>query len=245
MEDEDCTGGNWDSPRTIQVSPVDGTEATVTISHAVWDDHGGTPLEDMETPAVVVTIYDNDPPPSEPPWVSIEAGSSSTLTEGDPVTFTLTRGNDDITQTRTVDVRVSESGTMLSGSPPTSVEFAANSAIATLEVQTVDDQVDEDDSVITATITASSEFPNIRSGGGHGYRQGHRHRHRRGRGRHRHRHRQGRGRHRHRHRHRRGRGRHRHRHRQGRGRHRHRHRQGRGRHRHRQGRGRHRHRHPL
>ena len=154
----DCTGGNWDRPRTIQVKPVAGTEATVTISHAVWDDHGGTPLADTDTPKVVVTIYDNDPPPSEPPWVSIEAGSSSTLTEGDPVTFTLTRGNDDITQTRTVIVRVSESGTMLSGSPPTSVEFAANSAIATLEVQTVDDQVDEDDSEITATITASSEF---------------------------------------------------------------------------------------
>ena len=47
---EDCTGGNWDSPRTIQVSPVAaGTEATVTISHAVWDAEGGTPLADTET----------------------------------------------------------------------------------------------------------------------------------------------------------------------------------------------------
>ena len=102
----DCTGGNWNRPRMIQVKPVAGTEATVTILHAVWDDHGGTPLEDTDTPAVVVTIYDNAPPPPEP-WVSIEAGSSS-WTEGDDVTFTLTRGNDDIA--RTVDVSVVRNG---------------------------------------------------------------------------------------------------------------------------------------
>ena len=39
-----------------------------------------------------------------------------------------------------------ETGDMLSGSPPMSVEFAANSATATLVVQTVDDDMVEDDS---------------------------------------------------------------------------------------------------
>ena len=150
----DCTGGNWDNPRTIQVKPVAGTEATVTILHAVWDDHGGTPLEDTGTPKVVVTIYDEAPTPPEP-WVSIEAGSSS-WTEGNAVTFTLTRGNDNIA--RTVDVSVIETGEMLRGTPPTSVVFAANSDTATLVVQTVDDDMDEDDSVITATITVPPGF---------------------------------------------------------------------------------------
>ena len=155
----DCMGGNWDRPRTIQVKPVAGTKGPVTILHAVWDDHGGTPLEDTDTPAVVVTIYDNPLLP-ELPWVSIQPGSSSTLTEGDPVTFTLTRSNDDMTETRTVNVSLSQTGDMLSSPLSTSVEveFAANSDTATLEVETDDDDVDEVDGTITATITASSEF---------------------------------------------------------------------------------------
>ena len=126
----------------------------MTILHAVWDDHGGTPLGNAAE--VVVTIHDEAPTPPEP-WVSIEAGSSS-WTEGDDVTFTLTRGNDDITQTRTVDVSVRETEAMLSGSPPTSVDFAADSDTATLMVQTDDDEVDEPDSVITATITVPAGF---------------------------------------------------------------------------------------
>ncbi len=93
----------------------------MTISHAVWDNDGGTPVEDTETPKVRVTVYDNDPPG---PWVSIEPGNFST--ERSEVTFTLTRGNDDMTQTRTVSVSLSETGAMLSGSRSRSVEFAVN-----------------------------------------------------------------------------------------------------------------------
>ena len=118
-----------------------------------------TPQEDSPALSASVTlrVIANQPgdPPSEP-WVSIKLGSSST--EGNPVTFTLTRGNDNIAQTRTVNVSVIETGDMLSGTPPTSVEFAANSATATLEVQTVDDDMVEDDSEITATITVPAGF---------------------------------------------------------------------------------------
>ena len=53
---------------------------------------------------------------------------------------------------------VVETGEMLRGTPPTSVVFAANSDTATLVVQTVDDDMDEDDSVITATITVPPGF---------------------------------------------------------------------------------------
>ena len=137
--------------------PVDfvGQRLAVRVSATDEDTPPASPTEDMPfcDPArdvatdevnppplcasVIVTLSgianQPDDPPSEP-WVSIELESSST--EGNPVTFTLTRGSDDITRTRMVNVSVSESGDMLSGSPPMSVVFAANSATATLVVET-------------------------------------------------------------------------------------------------------------
>ena len=154
---EDCEGGNWDNPRNITVravnDDVEKSRQTFTISHAVWDNVGGTPVEDTATPKVRVTVYDNDPAGS---WVSIAPGSSST--EGNNVMFTLMRGNDDMTQTRTVNVSLSETGSMISGSRSMSVEFAANSATATLEVETDDDDVDEADSEIRVTLRAPSGY---------------------------------------------------------------------------------------
>ena len=153
-----CEGGNWNRPRTISVTPVDENDVdmgrrTITIAHAVWDNDGGTPVEEDDAPKVRVTIYDNDP---AGPWVSIGPGNSAT--EGDNVLFALTRGNDDMTQPRTVTVNLSETGSMISGTRSRSVEFDANSATATLTVDLDDDNVVEDASVITATIRAPSGY---------------------------------------------------------------------------------------
>ena len=162
--DSNCKGGNWNSTRTIRVGPQDHDwepRETVIISHAVWDNGVGTLLEEEDAPKVRVTVYDNDPTGA---WVSIEPGTSST--EGSNVTFTLRRGENDenglpapmpdLTQPLTVNVSLSETGSMLSGSRPASVEFAANSDTATLEVETTDDNVDENNSVIKATSRAPS-----------------------------------------------------------------------------------------
>ena len=162
--DANCEGGNWDSPRTIRVSPLEHDWApreTVTIKHAVWDNAGGTPLPDTDTPQVTVTIYDDDPAGK---WVSIEPGDSPF--EGGSATFTLKRGENDedgspmtsldLTQPLTVSVSLSETGNMLSGSRSKSVTFAADEATKDLEVETADDEVDEDNSTIRATIGAPS-----------------------------------------------------------------------------------------
>ena len=116
---------------TLEVQTVDDDmvdETTVTITATITAPDGfqtsGRQLSATATVRDDDTPVDDDPLLPEPPWVSIKLGSSST--EGNPVTFTLTRGNDNIA--RTVDVSVVETGAMLSGSPPMSVEFAADSA---------------------------------------------------------------------------------------------------------------------
>ena len=160
-----CEGGNWDSPRTIWVAPVDENvdmgRRTVTIAHAVWDNGGGTPVEEDDAPKVRVTIYDDDP---SGPLVAIASPPSAFVTEFSNVTFMLTRAcatgcdNWGITQPLTVTVNLSETGNMLSGPRSRSVEFAAGSETADLTVDLDDDNVDEDASVITATIRGPSGY---------------------------------------------------------------------------------------
>ena len=156
----DCEGGNWDNPRTIYVEPVDDSEdlgqRTFTIKHAVWDNVGGTPLEDTETPMVRVTVYDDD---TMEPAVSISAGAGGT--EFSNVTFTLTRKNettDVSSQPLTVNVSLSETGAMLSRPLPSSVTFPADMDTVTLTVELDDDDVDELNSTIRAEIRAPSGY---------------------------------------------------------------------------------------
>ena len=55
-------------------------------------------------------------------------------------------------------VAVSESEASVSGTPPTSVTFAAASASATLSVATEDDEVAEDASTVTATVSSGTGY---------------------------------------------------------------------------------------
>ena len=77
---------------------------------------------------------------------------ASPVTEGTPATFTVTLGNA-APRALTVPVIVTESGSMLSGSPPVSVAFAEGETTATLSVPTSADSVVEPDSTVTATVT--------------------------------------------------------------------------------------------
>ena len=97
-----------------------------------------------------VTVADNDLP-------EVSIASAGGVTEGEPAVFTLTRSGltDDAL---TVNVSVSQSGDALVGPVPTTAFFAANGATAEISVPTVDDEVDEEDAVVTATLAAGAGY---------------------------------------------------------------------------------------
>ncbi len=86
-----------------------------------------------------------------------EDPNSGVVTEGSPAEFTLTR-NGDAESALTVDVSVTESGSMLSGTPPATVTFDAGSSTAELSVATEDDKVEEPASVVTATVSSGTGY---------------------------------------------------------------------------------------
>ena len=91
------------------------------------------------------------PASSSLPVVSI-AASATSVTEGTAAAFTLSRtGATDAALTVSVSASVS-------GTPPTSVTFAAASASATLSVATEDDEVAEDASTVTAKVSSGSGY---------------------------------------------------------------------------------------
>ncbi len=90
------------------------------------------------------------------PEISI-APASSPVTEGEPAAFTLSRTGD-TAAALTVDVSMSETGAMVSGTAPETATFAAGSATAELSVATKDDEVVEDASTITAAVAAGADY---------------------------------------------------------------------------------------
>ena len=111
---------------------------------------------DGEPLARAATATVPGPASSSLPVVSI-AASATPVTEGTAAAFTLSRtGATDAAVT--VTVSVSESEASVSGTPPTSVTFAAGSASATLSVPTVDDEAAEDASTVTATVSSGSGY---------------------------------------------------------------------------------------
>ncbi len=78
--------------------------------------------------------------------------------EGTPLSLTVARIGGILADPLTVDLTWSESGAMLAGTPPTSVTLAANTTSATVTLATTDDNTPEPDSVVTATIGASSDY---------------------------------------------------------------------------------------
>ena len=92
-----------------------------------------------------------------PPMIVSIAGGSP-VDEGTAALFTLTRTGI-TTAALTVDVTVT--GDVLAGTAPTEVTFGANLSTATLSVATQDDDVDEGDSMVTATVVADGDTPAI------------------------------------------------------------------------------------
>ena len=58
----------------------------------------------------------------------------------------------------TVPVDVTERGAFLADGAPTEATFAANAATTALQVATVDDEVDEENGAVTATIASGETY---------------------------------------------------------------------------------------
>ena len=115
---------------------------TVTVRLTFTDDLGTVEtLVSAATAAVEAAL----------PVISIEA-ASSTVTEVGPAAFKLTRTGD-TAAALSVNVDVSEAGTVISGTPASTVAFAANNAEASLSVALEDDAVAEADALVTAAVT--------------------------------------------------------------------------------------------
>ena len=90
------------------------------------------------------------------PTVRISPDGSS-VPEGGEARFRLVREGD-LSVSVSVPVVVTETGEFLAGTPPDSVEFTVGEAEAILVLATVDDELDEQDGTIEATIARSDDY---------------------------------------------------------------------------------------
>ena len=129
----------------VPITDDDIDEATETFTIALSNPSNAT-IEDGEATSV---ITDNDLP-----VVSVTTDLTG-VEEGGTVAFTLTRIGD-LTVPLTVPVDIKERGAFLADGAPTEVTFAVDAATTTLLVATDDDQRDEADGAVSATITSGT-----------------------------------------------------------------------------------------
>jgi len=139
----------------VTIEPDTDGDIAVTLPARACGERGAVCTTDgqMLSEAVSVTVPG---PASGLPTISIASGSSP-VTEGTAAAFTLTRTGD-VAAELTVEVSVSETGAMVSGTAPETATFAAGSATAELSVATKDDEVVEDASTITAAVAAGTGY---------------------------------------------------------------------------------------
>ena len=146
------------TPPSTVTFPANQTTATLTV--ATHDDNvdeiasevtaqiqGGTGYTVGTPSSATVTVNDNDIP-----QMTITANRAS-ITEGTDATFTITANSRPATAL-TVNVNVTQTGDVISGTPPSTVTFNANQTTATLRVATDDDNVRESAGTVIAQITS-------------------------------------------------------------------------------------------
>ena len=130
---------------TLATVDDDEDEPDSTVTATVAEGSGYTLGAGRSSASVLVTDTD------EPQPVVTIAAAASEVTEGTPVQFTVSADRT-LAAGLTVNVAVSESRSMLSGSLPQSVTLRAGAASAALTVNTDDDSVEEGASTVTATV---------------------------------------------------------------------------------------------
>ena len=112
---------------------------------------GGSTYDLGTTASAAVTVTDDDLPA-----LTITFDDTSPIEEGTTASFTVTRTGV-TSEALTINVSVLETGSMIDGTPPTTLMFAANEATADLDIDTDDDSVDEPDSTIFVGVTLPNE----------------------------------------------------------------------------------------
>ena len=155
----DYTSGSGTTELVFRYELVQGdvTHRSVTVKPSSLELNGGT-IRSVESPVDADLAHNgySGPGPQTLPVVSI-APASSPVTEGTAASFVLTRTGS-TAAALAVEVSVSETGAALSGTPSTSVTFAAGSASAVLGVATEDDEVAEAASTVTAALSAGAGY---------------------------------------------------------------------------------------
>ena len=132
---------------TARDNDVDGPDRQVLVMGSVTN-RGAI----LNPEPVTLTITDDDLT-----MVSI-APVAESVSEGDAAEFRLSLTTP-ATAELVVDVSVTGTGNVISGTAPSSVTFAAGASTATLSIPTVEDTVAEDDRTVTATVMADSDTP--------------------------------------------------------------------------------------
>ncbi len=128
----------------------DATEESNSVITATLN--AGTGYTVGSPASATVTARDNDGTPT----ITI-VRVASPVTEGANAQFTIS-SDAALTTAVTVSVGVSETGSMISGTPPGSVTIAKSASAATLSVATTNDSTDESDSVITAQVNSGTGY---------------------------------------------------------------------------------------
>ena len=153
------TRDNWDEPQTVTVRAARDADAANDSVGIRYTADGGD-YDGLTTEVVSVTVTE-----TAVPQVTIAAGSATPVTEGFPARFTLTRTGSFMDEALTVDVALTATGDAVAAGDEgindgtQTVTFTAGSATAELRVGTVGDDVDEPDSVLTATVVADTADP--------------------------------------------------------------------------------------
>ncbi len=162
------SGGVTDYSASVAGS-VSSTTVTATASHpgaTVSIDPGPEASLDVGANEIVITVTAEDGATSKTYTVTVTraglpvatiAAGATTVTEGTPASFTLSL-DAAAPEALTVAVNVAESGSVLSGTPPSSVAFAKGATSATLSVPTSGDNVVEADGTVTATLVTGSGY---------------------------------------------------------------------------------------
>ena len=142
---------------TLTLSSAVTSGQTVTVDYTVPTGAGAKPVQDAAGNPAASFANTNATNATDALPVVLIAPAATPVTEGAAAAFTLARTGA-TAAALTVAVSVSESEAAVSGTPPTSVTFAAGSASATLSVATVDDEAVEEASTVTATVSPGTGY---------------------------------------------------------------------------------------
>ncbi|MCY4431321.1 MAG: SwmB domain-containing protein, partial [Rhodospirillales bacterium] len=141
---------------TLASAVTAGETATVSYTAPADTDPGLRDANGNRVAGFADAEVTNDTEAAALPAVSI-ASAATPVTEGTAASFTLERTGDTAAALE-VSVSVSEAGSVLDGTPPSSATFATGSSSAQLTVATVNDNAHEADARVTATVVAGAGY---------------------------------------------------------------------------------------